>query len=1484
MTRSSSKLSSGGGGGEDSASSPRATRTTRRAPSSSSSLASSPSISSIATATIKMESTASSLPLQVVGKGNNDDPDAEATTTHSNNNNNNNSTAGTAPSFSSSGFKNSESTIDSCTNSGVIATELPEVQVKVEAAEQTPPAAAAEAESIAAVNTNIKGEDVAMENEGESDLEQHSLEKDNNNEGGTMVGSAAISSVNDTTMDVDLPSPVFNDDRSVVDNSVAMSSHDGENLPTIIGEKCDESNMAEEANILTDASSLTAAAPASNGTTASEPMHEEVASAKNNESDLATYNDKNIYYTENHNSSIPSFSMTLAIGPADTQRVFHASKAFNVEVQKLQNINNNASIATSTGGADIATERIEPTKRRSMDSDKKKPAIVHSPPSRTENVLIKSSSPSSSTSEAAEDVAATSTTTPIFEEAQVSPQAQKRASQPPQQSQSQAQSFINLLLPAAKNTNDSLILSILSQLELHNKSTPEQQVSLLFFLDADKSTKLLAAFGVLSNHGGCDDDDDDDDDNDKKEHATSSKRCSHSHPPEEREDTSSSKLVARKGIIQLFQSFLTSISTCVHGGGDGGSSGSRSEGEKKDSGGASFQEDKIPGSRAPTPTIQNTSSSTLSVINQDNDVTANTVDSVSHGDWKGSDRTQREILEVATFAADNLIEYARKVIGNECNESVVEGGNRGEIEGVSFDMFGKWYNSGGFSRVPWLELLDLSKWDYRGGVGGNNSSIHNSGEASSSGYPFQEESSSSLSSSSSKRAKFHNREPLTPGVSTMKEPIGSPTSFFASATMLEATPRPPPSHPAPTDRDCVQSFSAMFGDMDESRTVVSFDFSGSTPSSNKNDPRPSSSFHIDITEENLVMLRNLVRRTGLASMTPQHVESLILKHARIERHKYGEAMYVISRSQFGKFIREVVPKESSKHFDSTEIENFSNYFTNFFTCFDFSWSDLKQDEVNAKELMVGFTFLFAGNKSLKLAAAFEMLDVDKVGYLTQRGLMQYLRSYLTMLAGISLLSANKKTTTQIRNNLMSSRRNDAFLAVENGAKWTMSHFMRVFEQEMHSQPKNSTRSNAVTFEDFAKWYTEGGYAVAPWLELLDLQKFLSLIGESSSSKYSPDSNNQSLGDVLFTFPLAKNRSLVVLRDDAHYVRSVVNELGLLSLTSEDIWSILFNDVANSLAKEGHETAATKKSVRMQVDQMTFVHCMMRILSGTGKIKQHSSQWPAFSPEETLKNFYLSFDLDDTKRVPLNQLMCGLTLLCGGKKSNKLVFAFGLCCGDDSSKGGKTKVFMSHEDFFFFFRSFLIVMFSCCNQSLSLSADAVTQYISDTAKLVADDVTAYWKAKQVGKIKFENFSEWYNEGGFETAPWLELLDLNKWVLADQAVPVHQQEPQPHQHKQPQELQADAPPTLLDSNSPPEATHTIKGNGLSPYNPHCPPAPDDDHLFDLDLVDAEEDAMVSLFIDCVCAICKLLLGFLFASTFGINQDLFLQQETAAAQGHA
>ena len=41
----------------------------------------------------------------------------------------------------------------------------------------------------------------------------------------------------------------------------------------------------------------------------------------------------------------------------------------------------------------------------------------------------------------------------------------------------------------------------------------------------------------------------------------------------------------------------------------------------------------------------------------------------------------------------------------------------------------------------------------------------------------------------------------------------------------------------------------------------------------------------------------------------------------------------------------------------------------------------------------------------------------------------------------------------------------------------------------------------------------------------------------------------------------------------------------------------------------------------------------------------------------------------------------------------------------------------------------------------------------------------WDSKQIDRLNFDDFGQWYNDGGYERAPWLELLDLKKWVLGE-----------------------------------------------------------------------------------------------------------------------
>jgi len=731
--------------------------------------------------------------------------------------------------------------------------------------------------------------------------------------------------------------------------------------------------------------------------------------------------------------------------------------------------------------------------------------------------------------------------------------------------------------------------------------------------------------------------------------------------------------------------------------------------------------------------------------------------------------------------------------------------------------------------------------------------------------------------------------------------------------------------------------------------VISFDFAG------------SNKYQIKITKENLLQLQQLVTVTDLSRRSPGQVANVLLRHSKRSRVALSsslsssslssgsapaptlssssssssssslsspqtntttttsattteESIMVLSRKDFSHCIRDLIPSETLRRLSPSEMDSVLNRFTTFFLCFGSMNNKYKNnlgiEHVDAKELAVGLSFLCSGNKSAKLASTFELIGGESnFAHLCRRKLMKYLRSYLTMLVGVSILSTSESSTIDVLNYLLaapasekcvtnmnnsnnsnngiSDRMARLFDTVEIGASWTLDHFLRKNKaRRKRGHPGSNLYETKIFFEDFASWYTDsGGYSIAPWLEFLDLKKFMSLLNESNHEKFkgsssssanprgevaplnppsasgkirtfdecfaqspSPQENSKPActtsepdqKDILFTFPLANKQTLVVLREDAAYVRTVVDHLGLLHLSPEDVWDCLYSHVkSNPPAALPYHFAKCHKSgigKGADVDQKAFVEAVEKMLPSKSKQKQASSTSLAATPQKTLENFFHSFDLDQVDRVSANQLMGGLTLLCGGKKSTKLAFAFGLFDmrkqGESKAKGKRTKKqevksdkSLCGKELFYFLRSFLIVMFSCCKQSLDLSADAVGRYISDTANMVTDDVMKYqWRVKQCERVNFDDFGEWYNEGGFETAPWLELLDLNKWVLLDQEKAEKLiAEAKPMQSRLKRQLKDKSNDPVLKLSSTPSKT-----SGPKELNENCPPPPPDDEI--------------------------------------------------------
>lgn len=110
---------------------------------------------------------------------------------------------------------------------------------------------------------------------------------------------------------------------------------------------------------------------------------------------------------------------------------------------------------------------------------------------------------------------------------------------------------------------------------------------------------------------------------------------------------------------------------------------------------------------------------------------------------------------------------------------------------------------------------------------------------------------------------------------------------------------------------------------------------------------------------------------------------------------------------------------------------------------------------------------------MKLAFAFELMDEDEDGVLSKRGLWRYFRAFLCTLLTISGASLDMLS-------------DELITVCDDCAVWTSSQLLNSL------QTKESESVRGCSFEDLADWYTQGGYMVATWLELLDLSKWLPL--------------------------------------------------------------------------------------------------------------------------------------------------------------------------------------------------------------------------------------------------------------------------------------------------------------------------------------------------------------------------------------------------------
>lgn len=440
--------------------------------------------------------------------------------------------------------------------------------------------------------------------------------------------------------------------------------------------------------------------------------------------------------------------------------------------------------------------------------------------------------------------------------------------------------------------------------------------------------------------------------------------------------------------------------------------------------------------------------------------------------------------------------------------------------------------------------------------------------------------------------------------------------------------------------------------------------------------------------------------------------------------------------------------------------------TKIFDAFDRSGSEV----VDLVDLACGFSVLCEGEKSEKLAFAFDLIDEDKDGLLSKRGLWRYFRSFLCVL--LTLSQANHYLSG-VDGGGMTPR--EIQQVCDECAVWTASNLLREHSasQDVHSL--------GVSFESLAAWYTNGAYNCVMWLELLDLRKWLPLTSSLTAS------SGREL-NVFFSCQLVsagtEPMSLVLTQADAEFVRRLALASGLRCTSASELGDAI----------RLHVWGKTSSKKFMKRD---------RLVSEDVFADWVQSRFPAQEIQAAYMSIYRGLCIG-TEAVPLSSLCTGLSVICVGSKSSKLSFGFPLF--DRDSDGT-----LLENELVSFLGSYLTTIlvlssnFSCSvGQGRQEAEVSMKRGVLASCRAVARAIcieTASSMDQTVG-VDFKRFGDWYNSGGFVSLPWLELLDLEKWATT------HSETSRPSSPKPPCSSSVSVVP---DSGSGPPGVLCLKGRG-------------------------------------------------------------------------
>ena len=334
------------------------------------------------------------------------------------------------------------------------------------------------------------------------------------------------------------------------------------------------------------------------------------------------------------------------------------------------------------------------------------------------------------------------------------------------------------------------------------------------------------------------------------------------------------------------------------------------------------------------------------------------------------------------------------------------------------------------------------------------------------------------------------------------------------------------------------------------------------------------------------------------------------------------------------------------------------------------WCAIFAGRVNFAEIVSAFTCLVGGSKSDKLSYAFEIFDDDATGLLSRNQLCSYLSSFMTMVHTLATLSESTDRAEMEEDEEFAPSSTDSYLAGGAGksaerpssVKSRFDACADLADQIFASTAAKQADAGGeylISFEEFAKWYTNGGYNQALWLELIDGRKW-PRPDPSASNSPTTETDTANTGSIPdgtgsrdgLQFHLQKADFVVSISSaDGEAVRNLASSTLLSEVAVADVFEVVQRHASVAVS---NGSSFVSPMAPFSMDKRGFNSTIQDLIPG-----ELLSPTQQQSISRVLNNVFCAFDRANRAAVGADELALALSLFCKGSKSEKLYEAFRL---------------------------------------------------------------------------------------------------------------------------------------------------------------------------------------------------------------------------------